>query len=1077
MNISEGFIRRPIATSLLMAAIALFGVVAYRSLPVSDLPNVDFPTLLVTAQLPGAGPETMAASVATPLENQFSMIAGLQSLTSVNSLGSTLITLEFDLNRPLDGAAIDVQSAITQAARLLPQGMPTPPTFTKVNPADQPILYLVITSTTMPAWQLDEYAETRIAQRVSMISGVAQVQVLGSEKYAVHVQVDPHQLAARQVGINEIETSLKNWNVNVPTGSIVGPHRAFTLQATGQLMKADEYKPMIVAYRNGAPIRLDELGNVVDGVEDARTGAWLYTKDSKQRAITLGIQRQPGTNTIEVADAVKDLLKTFRAELPQSVHMDVLYDRSDTIRDSYRDVQFTMVLTLALVIFVIFVFLRNVWATVIPSLALPFSIIGTFSVMYMLGYSLDNLSMMALILSVGFVVDDAIVMLENIYRHVEMGEDPLTASLVGSREIGFTIVSMTLSLAAVFIPVLFISGVLGRLFREFSVTICVAILISGVVSVTLTPMLCSRFLRRPASHGGNRFAQASEAGFQWLLGQYDRTLQVVLRHRRTTMVAFFIVLGATAALFVIVPKGFIPDQDTDQISVTTEAAQGTSYDRLVTYQDAVADVLRNDPNVEALVSTVGGTAAQTLGGPNLGQIVVHLKPRSERKELANQIIERLRPQLESVVGMRVYAQNPPTIRIGGEVSKSLYQYSMQSPNREVLYDTARRLTAELQKEPLLSDVTSDLAVTSPQINVQIDRDKAAALGVTANAIESAFYDAYGTKWVSTIYGTVNEYKVLLELDPKYQADPSALSLLYFKATPSTTTPPTSSSTSMAATPTTSVSGQSAGSTAPKPPATGGIVVPLDTLAKATQVVGPQSISHYGQLPSVTVSFGLAPGAALGSALTRVKTVADSVLPETVSGQFQGAAAAFQNSLGNLAILLVIAIMVVYIVLGILYESYIHPMTILSGLPSAAFGALVTLLLFGIDLNIYAFVGMIMLIGIVEKNAIMQIDFALEAERGGMSPPEAIYKGCLIRFRPIMMTTMAALFGAVPIALGYGAGGEARQPLGLVVVGGLIFSQLVTLYLTPVVYTYLAQVQSWLKRDKRAPQLATAAASK
>jgi HAE1 family hydrophobic/amphiphilic exporter-1 len=1065
MNISEGFIRRPIATSLLMAAIALFGVVAYRSLPVSDLPNVDFPTLLVTAQLPGAGPETMAASVATPLENQFSMIAGLQSLTSVNSLGSTQITLEFDLNRPLDGAAIDVQSAITQASRLLPQGMPTPPTFTKVNPADQPILYLVITSTTMPAWQLDEYAETRIAQRISMISGVAQVVVLGSEKYAVHVQVDPHLLAARQIGINEIETSLKNWNVNVPTGSIVGPHRSFTLQATGQLVNAEQYKSMIVSYRNGAPIRLDQLGNVVDGVEDQRTGSWLYTKDAKQRAITLGIQRQPGTNTIEVADAVKGLLQQFQLELPQSVHMDVLYDRSDTIRDSYRDVQFTMALTLALVIFVIFVFLRNVWATVIPSLALPFSIIGTFSVMYMLGYSLDNLSMMALILSVGFVVDDAIVMLENIYRHVEMGKDPLTASLVGSREIGFTIVSMTLSLAAVFIPVLFISGVLGRLFREFSVTICVAILISGVVSVTLTPMLCSRFLRRPASHGGSRFARASESGFEWLLAGYDRTLQIVLRHRQATMVAFFVVLAATAGLFVMVPKGFIPDQDTDQIAVTTEAAQGTSYDRLVKYQDAVADVFRNDPNVEALVSTVGGSAAQTLGGPNLGQIVVHLKPRAERKELANQIIERLRPQLESVVGMKVFAQNPPTIRIGGQVSKSLYQFSMQSPNRDTLYATARKLEAALQGEPLLSDVTSDLAVTSPQINVQIDRDKAAALGVTANAIESAFYDAYGTKWVSTIYGNVNEYKVLLELDPKYQADPSALSLLYFKATPSGTPP--GATPAGGATPAASTGARAAA----------GTVVPLDTLAKATQVVGPQSISHYGQLPSVTVSFGLAPGAALGSALNRVRTVADGIIPETVTGQFQGAAAAFQNSLGNLAILLVIAIMVVYIVLGILYESYIHPMTILSGLPSAAFGALVTLLLFRIDLNIYAFVGMIMLIGIVEKNAIMQIDFALEAEREGMSPPDAIYKGCLIRFRPIMMTTMAALFGAVPIALGYGAGGEARQPLGLVVVGGLIFSQLVTLYLTPVVYTYLAQVQSWLKRDRRTAQFAPAAVGK
>jgi multidrug efflux pump subunit AcrB len=682
MNISEGFIKRPIATSLLMAAIALFGLVAYRSLPVSDLPNVDFPTLLVTAQLPGASPETMGASVATPLENQFSMIAGLESMTSVNSLGSTQITLEFDLNRSLDGAAVDVQAAITQAARLLPQGMPTPPTFTKVNPADQPILYLVITSTTVPPWTLDEYAETRIAQRISMVSGVAQVQVLGSQKYAVHAQLDPHKLAARQIGINEVENSLRAWNVNTPTGSIIGPHKAFTLQATGQLMNAAEYRDMIVAYRNGAPVRLADLGDIIDGVEDQRTGSWYYAHGESQRAITLGIQRQPGTNTIAVADAVKALLPQFRLELPSSVHMDVLYDRSDTIRESYRDVQFSMLLTLALVIMVIFVFLRNVWATVIPSLALPFSIIGTFAAMYMLGYSLDNLSMMALILSVGFVVDDAIVMLENIYRHVEHGEEPLVASLVGSKEIGFTIVSMTLSLAAVFIPVLFMGGVLGRLFREFSVTICVAILISGVVSVTLTPMLCSRFLKRPAGSGRSggaggalaRFEHVTEKAFQKLLRGYDRTLQIMLRHRPATMAAFVVVLALTALLFVLVPKGFIPDQDTDQIAVTTEAAQGTAYDKLVEYQSRVADIISRDPNVAGLVSTIGGQAANTLGGPNLGQIVVHLKPRGERDELANDIIEKLRPELAEVPGMQVYLQNPPTVRIGGQVSKSLYQF-------------------------------------------------------------------------------------------------------------------------------------------------------------------------------------------------------------------------------------------------------------------------------------------------------------------------------------------------------------------------------------------------------------------
>jgi HAE1 family hydrophobic/amphiphilic exporter-1 len=1028
VNISEGFIKRPIATSLLMAAIALFGLVAYSSLPVSDLPNVDFPTLLVTASLPGASPETMGASVATPLENQFSNIAGLDSMTSVNSLGSTQVTLEFDLNRSLDGAAVDVQGAISQAARLLPQGMPTPPTFTKVNPADQPILYLVITSTTMPPWTLDEYAETRIAQRISTVNGVAQVQVLGSQKYAMHAQLDPHALAARQIGINEVEAALKNWNVNTPTGTIAGPHKAFTLQASGQLMNAEQYKSMVVSYRKGAPVRLEELGKVVDGVEDQRTASWFYTPDSEQRAITLGIQRQPGTNTMAVADAVKALLPQFRLELPASVHMDVLYDRSDTIRESYRDVQFTMLLTLALVIMVIFVFLRNVWATVIPSLALPFSIIGTFAAMYMLGYSLDNLSMMALILSVGFVVDDAIVMLENIYRHVEMGEDPLTASLVGSREIGFTIVSMTLSLAAVFIPVLFMGGVLGRLFREFSVTICVAILISGVVSVTLTPMLCSRFLKKPSTHGEGKVGRATERAFQRLLNGYDRTLQLVLRHRPVTMAAFVAVLALTAYLFVIVPKGFIPDQDTDQIAVVTEAAQGTAFDKLVEYQNKVADIIRRDPNVEGLVSTIGGSAAATLGGPNLGQIVVHLKPRSARNEYANDIIEKLRPQVALVPGIEVYMQNPPTVRIGGQVSKSLYQFSIQSPDRQVLYATARTLRKALESVPGLADLTSDLEVTSPQIDVDIDRDKAAALGVNASQIENAFYDAYGPRWVSTIYAPVNEYKVLLELAPQYQADPTALSLLYFKA------------------------GQGAN----------GPVVPLDTLARVRQTIGPQTVSHFGQLNAVTVSFGLAPGASLGTVLGRVRDVATQTLPETVSGQFQGAAKAFQSSLSNLAVLLLIAVMVVYIVLGILYESYIHPLTILSGLPSAGFGALVTLLVFRMDLNIYAFVGMIMLIGIVEKNAIMQIDFALEAERGGMTSEQAIYQGCLIRFRPIMMTTMAALLGAVPIALGYGAGGEARQPLGLVVVGGLLFSQLVTLYLTPVFYTYMAQVQTWLK---------------
>ncbi|HJZ95953.1 MAG TPA: efflux RND transporter permease subunit [Candidatus Solibacter sp.] len=1034
MNISQTFIERPIATSLLMAAIALFGGVAYRSLAVSDLPNVDFPTLLVTASLPGSNPDTMANAVAKPLENQFSAIAGLNSMSSSNSLGNTQITLEFDLSRKLDGAAVDVQAAITQASRLLPQGMPTPPTFTKVNPADQPILYLALTSPTLPLWVLDEYAETRIAQRISMISGVAQVQVLGAQKYAVHVQMDPHALASRQIGFNEIETSLKNWNVNLPTGAIVGPQRAFTLQASGQLLTAKEYQDIVVAYRNGSPVRLEELGNVIDSVEDDKTASWFYKDKFNSRAVVLAIQRQPGTNTIEVTDGVKHLLPLFKSELPPSVNMDILYDRSETIRDSYKDVQFTMVLALALVVMVIFLFLRNLSATIIPSLALPFSIIGTFSVMYLLDYSLDNLSMMALILSIGFVVDDAIVMLENIVRHIEMGEQPLLASLKGSEEIGFTIVSMTLSLAAVFIPVLFLGGVLGRLFKEFAVTICVAILISGVVSVTLTPMLCSRFLRvvHKGKHGW--FYRITEKFFDGMLRAYDVTLQIALRHRVAMMASFILVLGATMYMFVNIPKGFIPDQDTDQLSVITEAAQGTSYYQMINYAQDIAATVARDPNVDSLVASVGGTTASNLGGPNYGQLVVHLKPRARRKLGVEDLIKDLRPKLASIAGMKTYLQNPPTIRIGGQVTKSIYQFTLQTPDTDELYAETEKLTKEVETLPGVEDVTNDIAVATPQVNVTIDRDKAGAMSVNANLIENALYDAYGPRWVSTIYGSVNEYKVLLELEPKYQADPRALSLLYFKN-------PT------------------------------GRLIPLDTMAHIQTETGPQTINHYGQLPAATISFNLKPKAALGEVVNQVQDVATRQLPETISTQFNGAAKAFQSSLGNLWVLLLIAIMVVYIVLGILYESYIHPITILSGLPSAGFGALLTLVLFHIDLSIYAFVGLIMLIGIVEKNAIMQIDFALEAERQhNLTAEKAIYEGCLIRFRPIMMTTMAALLGAVPIALGYGAGGEARQPLGLVVVGGLLFSQLVTLYLTPVFYIYMSalqeRVRAWKSRRKK-----------
>ncbi len=1026
MNLSELFIRRPVATILLMVAIAFFGAVAYRSLPVSDLPNVDLPTLLVTATLPGASPETMASAVATPLENQFSTIAGLQSMTSTNTLGTTQVVLEFDLERNLDGAAVDVQSAITQASRLLPQGMPTPPTFAKVNPADQPILYLALSSKQLPIYTLDEYAETRIAQRISMVSGVAQVAVLGAQKFAVRVQMDPFQLASRQIGLNEVEAALKNWNVNLPTGAINGPRRAFTLQASGQLMTADAYKPVIVSYRNNSPVRLEDLGRLVDSVEDNKTASWFYKKHGNERAIILSVQRQPGTNTVQVAEAVKKLIPTFKQELPPSVKMEVFYDRSETIRESYDDVKFTMVLTLGLVILVIFLFLRNFSATLIPSLALPFSVIGTFAVMYMLGYSLDNLSMMALILAVGFVVDDAIVMLENIVRHMEMGKSPMQAALEGSREIGFTIVSMTLSLAAVFIPVLFMGGVLGRLFREFAVTICAAILISGVVSVTLTPMMCSRFLRESHENRRSWFYRVTERFFDGMLAAYDRCLLWVLEHRRLTLASFFAVLAATVWFFIVIPKGFVPEQDTDQLSVTTEAVQGTAFEQMSEYQRRVAEIVSADPDVESLVATVGGPSASVLGGPNIGQVVAHLRPRAERKHLVGEIIERLRPQLAGIPGIKTYLQNPPVLRIGGQVTKSLYQYTIQSPDKPELYATAERLTAALEKEPSLIDVTSDVQIRSPQIQVNIDRDKAAALMVSAQAIENTLYDAYGPRWVSTIYSNVNEYKVLLELLPQYQADPRALSMLYFK------------------------------------PASGKLI-PLDSVAEISEIVGPQAIAHSGQLPAATVSFAVRPGHALGDAIDAVKRVAGEVVPGTIGGGFSGMAEAFQGSLTNLWVLLFIAIMVVYLVLGILYESYIHPLTILSGLPSAGVGALATLWLFRVELNIYAFVGLIMLIGIVKKNAIMQIDFALEAERSGHTPREAIYQGCLIRFRPIMMTTMAALLGAVPIAIGYGAGGEARQSLGLCVVGGLVFSQTVTLFLTPVFYLYMGELQAAVQR--------------
>ncbi len=1015
MNISELFIRRPVMTTLVMLGAMLFGIMAYRLLPVSDLPNVDFPTILVSASLPGASPETMASSVATPLEREFSTIAGIDSMTSTSALGSTTITVQFNLARNLDSAAQDIQAAIARANKNLPQDMPFPPNYQKVNPADTPILYIALTSAELPIYQLDEYGETLMAQRISTVSGVAQVQVYGSQKYAVRIQLDPDQLATRGIGIDQVEQAVQTANVNLPTGTLWGPHTAFTVQANGQLMKAGDYRPLIVAYHNGSPVRLADLGQVTDSVENDKTAAW----EVDQRAVILAIQRQPGTNTVEVSGAVQRLLPTFRAQLPASVSMKVLYDRAASIRDSVNDVKFTLIFTLALVVMVIFLFLRNLSATMIPSLSMPLSIVGTFAVMYMMGYSLDNLSLMAIVLSLGFVVDDAIVMLENIVRHMEQGMQPLEAALAGSKEIGFTIISMTLSLAAVFIPVLFMGGIIGRLFHEFAVTIGVSVLISGMVSLTLTPMLSSRFLRPHGEERHGAFYQFFERFFEGMLRLYERGLTWSLRHQPVVMTGAAAITLATVGLFVIVPKGFIPSEDTGQIFGFTEAAEGVSFDEMVRHQQAVAEVIKADPNVDSFMSSAGGRAGF---GSNVGVVFARLKPRGRRTLSADEIINELRPKLAQVPGIRVYLQNPPPIRIGGQLTKSQYQLTLQGPDTADLYRIAPLLEARLRQLPGLIDVNSDLQIKNPEVNVNIDRDKAAALGVTPAAVEDALYSAYGTRQISTIYTPTNQYRVLMELQREHQADPSVLSQLYVRSS-------------------------------------GGQLVPLESVSRFDRALGPLSVNHLGQLPAVTLSFNLRPGVSLGDAVQAVTKAARDIIPATVSTSFQGTAQAFQSSLSGLGLLLMMAIVVIYIVLGILYESFIHPITILSALPLAGFGALATLLIFRVDLSIYAFVGIIMLVGLVKKNGIIMIDFALDAQRNeGKAPADAIYEACVVRFRPIMMTTMAALFGTLPIALGLGAGAESRRPLGLAVVGGIVFSQLLTLFVTPVVYLFMDRVQ-------------------
>ncbi len=1019
MNISSVFIRRPVATTLVMVGILLAGIMGYRLLPTAALPSVDFPTIQVAVTYPGASPETMAASVATPLEKQFSTIAGLDSMISSSSLGNTRITLQFALERSIDAAALDVQTAISAAMRRLPTDLPSPPSFRKVNPADLPVFYLSMSSPTMRLSDVNEYAENLVAQRLSTINGVSQVQVYGSQKFAVRVQVDPEAVAARGIGIDEIATALEQGNSNQPVGSLSGSVREYTLQSSGGLMKAEEYKPLIVAWRGGAPVRLSEIATVIDSVENDRRASWF----DGQRAFTLAIERQPGANTVRLVDEIRKVLPELRKQVPASIEFTVLYDRSESIRDSVDDVQFTMALTIGLVIMVIFVFLRNVSATVIPSLAVPLSIVGAFAVMYMSGFSLNNLSLMALTLSVGFVVDDAVVMLENIVRHMEMGKKPMQAAFDGSQEVGFTILSMTISLVAVFIPVLFMGGVVGRLFHEFAVTIAVAILFSGFVSLSLTPMMCSRFLRRP-DHNKRQAGLygATERIFDAAMRFYERTLRGVMRHKLVCLLFSFGVLGATSIMFISTPKGFLPTEDTGQIVVRTEGQQGSSLVNMTAHQQQLVEIVKKDPDVEHYMSVIGGGGGQNF--THEGFIMLRLTDRSKRPH-ASQIVTRLRGQFAQVPGIRTYASLPPPIRIGGASTKSLYQFTMQSPEMGLLYHDATALYEKMQALPLLQNVATDLLLSNPEVRVNILRDKASALGITANQIERALSLAYGTREVSTILAPTNDFQVILEVEPKFRAQPRTLDLLHVRAP----------------------SGQ---------------LVPLSTLVSTSTGVGPMVVNHLGQMPSVTISFDLRDGASLGEAVEQVRQLAAHTLSDSISTSFQGTAQAFQSSFQGMWLLLAMSVAVIYIVLGILYESFIHPVTILSGLPSAGVGAMATLLIFGKDLDIYGFVGIIMLIGIVKKNAIMMIDFALEAQRKhNASPAESIIDGALVRFRPIMMTTMAALMGTLPIAIGHGAGAEARQPLGLAVVGGLMLSQVLTLYFTPVYYYYLDKIQQRL----------------